>query len=352
MPKQIFSLKDPIKNKEKISHLQLKSLRARLLKKVPLPKVTLEGPKKVQPGDKIVFKVKGFPLPIIDLYEGRITKKKTLLKRVPVIVSFKGAEAPITTVATYSPKTRLLKTIIPEDAVKGKLSIYFPVRESFGKAGLLKKADPNNKILKKEIGKWQFENLKCEKSKDNKEDRSPYDERAPIERHSYLEVITEIIWPYWRFCSLGICRLGCPHNAIRFDSRGRCYVDPARCRGQSYYRERPYDREEDVECWLCFRASDSTVSTRCPYRKIRKVVHIGERCCANCPLPARSTGRDLMELCPYGAISVSGSRFVVDKALCRGCMICYDGITCFFNRERDPMERDIRMVAHIGPTDF
>jgi heterodisulfide reductase subunit A-like polyferredoxin len=91
---------------------------------------------------------------------------------------------------------------------------------------------------------------------------------------------------------------------------------------------------------------------RCWERKIRKVLHVGDQCCANCVGAYAPTGMNLMELCPYGAISVVDGGFQADPRLCRGCYNCYDNIICYFNNTRDFSERVLRMVAHIGPKDF
>jgi hypothetical protein len=343
-------LKASVDAKRRISQMQVRQLRAQLHKQLPRPEVKLKGSRKVQPGDPVVFVVKGYPMPVIDLYEGKISKRKILLRKMPLMATFKGKEASITTTASYSPKTRLVKMTVPEDAVKGRVTIHFPVREYYGKTAPLKKIDPQNKALRKIIGKWQDENLKCDK---NKDDGSRRDDRAPVERNLYVNVNTTVLWPYWLSCNLRRCRLGCPQGAIRFDTHNRCYVDPDRCLGQSYQTTRTYGREDDVECWHCFNAGDTTVSTRCPRRRIRKVVNIGEECCSNCtPAARQSGGLTLMELCCYGAISVVGGKFVVDKSMCQGCQICYDGINCFFNRESDVFERELRMVAHIGTRAF
>ena len=351
MKQSTLSIKESVQTQRKISQPKIRRLRSELHEQLPRPEVRLKGPRKVQPGDQVVFKVKGYPMPIIDLYEGKLSAKKTLLRRIPIIATFKGKEGSIQTKAHYSPKTRLVRATVPEDAVKGQVTLHFPVREHYGRTAALKKVDPQNRVLRRIIGKWQDENLKCDKN--NKEDGRRREDRAPVDRNLYLNVNTTVLWPYWFSCYIGVCRLGCPHNAIRFDARNRCYVDPSRCRGQSYETTRTYDRVEDSRCWHCFNAGDTTVSTRCPRRKIRKVVDIGEDCCAGCtPRSRPSSDLTLMELCPYGAISVSGGRFVVDKAQCRGCQICYDGINCFFNRTSDPGERELRMVAHIGPKAF
>lgn len=349
MKRTTLPIKHSVEAKRKISQLQIKQLRARLHKELPRPEVKLKGPRRVQPGDPVAFKVKGYPLPVIDLFQGKLSKKKVLLRQVPLMATFKGKEASITVPATYSPKTRLVKMVVPEEAVKGKVTIHFPVREHYGRTAALKKIDPQNRALRKIIGKWQDESLECD---ENKDDGSRRDDRAPVERNLYVDVNTTVLWPYWISCNLGRCGLECPNGAIRFENN-RCYVDPNLCQGQSYRTTRSYGRVDDVQCWECFNASDTTVSTRCPRRRIRKVVHIGEDCCAGCTTGARrSGGLSLMELCPHDAISIAHGRFVVDKTKCRGCQICYDGINCYYNRESDYRERELRMVAHIGPKVF
>jgi len=148
----------------------------------------------------------------------------------------------------------------------------------------------------------------------------------------------------------------CPFGAIKFDARNKCYVDKELCRGASYkkgaYAGGHFARLEETQCWNCFTGAETAGewhSRNCLQRRLKKVCSVDTAaCCAICSLGSKLVDSlDLMDLCPYGAISDSGGGFIVDPAVCVGCMACYNGITCYLNTSDDVPDLTVRMVSYI-----
>lgn len=347
MTKKNISIKRIIEETGKIDLASIERIRARLRARIPKPRVKNKGIKPIDGQPVMTLNVTGFPLPRVNLYDGCLEVSKEPPDQAYILVEFPGPEKTVTTRASYDPKERLLKSVVPISPLKGRLRVLFPFREYFGLTEELKKADPKNVELKMAIGKWQRENNECEKD-------PSYKEEEQIERHDYYPVTMRIRYPYCMSRVVGVrCPIPCPYGAISIDSKHQCHIDPARCHGESYFRVDLVRREADITCWIC-----KSEGNQCWEGKIRKILHVGERCCANCYGAYAPTGRNLMELCPYGAISVfraesnGHSLFRVNPRLCRGCYECYNNILCFYNGTSEFSERVLRMVAHIGPKDF
>lgn len=324
------------------------AMRVNLIDSIKLPELSYKGPKYVKRGSTIRINVKGLPFPDVDLWNGKLLQRKSMLEDYSLSAMFNSAGKPTLLDAKLNAEKSEILVTLPEDAESDVLMLLFPVREFYGEYEALQKLDPEDLIINREIGRT----CNC----DEKNGKTEKCLKINPFKDGGLNVI--------RYYAVYVCRLTmrcttcaveCPYGAIKFDDEGACYVDIELCRGQSYAIDGtetlPDGREvfangHEIICWECFEG-DEQYSRKCRNRKLRRVAYNGP-CCGDCKDLNMPTGLNFQELCPYGAVTRSGG-FDVDPELCEGCFACILNIVCTNNGyNSDFNQRSIRMVSYIG----
>lgn len=326
------------------------AMREELIGSIKLPELTYKGPKYVKRGSTISVDVKGLPFPDVDLWNGKLLKRKNMLDKYSVSAMFNSAGEPILLHASYDERKNRILVTLPDDAESDVLMLLFPVQEFYGKYDAIRKIDPEDLIINREIGKICSCNQKNTKGKNEKCLNT-----HPLKDGSIKAVRYYAVYVGYLTMQCSTCAVGCPYGAIKFDEEGACYVDIDLCRGQSYAINGteilPDGREvmvngHEVICWECFEG-DEKFSLKCRNRKLRRVAYNGV-CCGDCFDMSMITGLTFQELCSYGAVTRSGG-FNVDPELCEGCFACILNIVCVNNSSGSEFdERSIRMVSYIG----
>jgi Fe-S-cluster-containing hydrogenase component 2 len=343
---KIKGIKDIPKGSKDI-HRQFQILRKRLVDKFPMPEVKYKGPKYVKRGSTIALEVKGLPLPDVDLWNGVLKKHKTNSDNGLIKAMLSGDEKPAILPARYDEKKKRVLVTIPDNAENGILMLLFPVFEFLGEHKDLKKIDPEDAIIRKEVGNT----CTCEKTDGGDPEKCLFLDRQRYDAARYYAVYAVYVK-----IRCTTCAVGCPHGAIKFDEDGLCYVDIEECRGQSYAlcdtEILPDGREVfvngyEIKCWECF-VGDERYSAKCVNRKLRRVAYNNGECCGDCTDMNMLAGLNLMDLCPYGAVTRIG-HYTIEPELCEGCFLCIYNIACTNNSYHDEFNtRTLRMVSHIG----
>ncbi|MCK5116774.1 MAG: hypothetical protein KAR44_09255 [Candidatus Aegiribacteria sp.] len=323
-------------------------MRENLIESIKLPELSYKGPKHVKRGSTIRIDVRGLLFPDVDLWKGKLIKRRKMLEDHSISALFNIAGEPALLQAKYNSKKNEILVTLPDDAESDVLMMLFPVREYYGEYGVLQKLDPEDLIINREIGNT------CDCGEKN----------GNSEKCMKINPLKDELLSVVRYYAVYVCRLTmqcstcaveCPYGAIKFDDEGACYVDIDLCRGQSYVIDGtevlPDGREVfvnggEVICWECF-VGDEKYSRKCRNRKLRRVA-INGPCCGNCKDINMPTGLNFQELCPYGAVTHPGG-FDVDPELCEGCFACILNIACTNNSRNEEFDqRSIRMVSYIG----
>lgn len=313
-----------------LTSAHLDDLQDRLTEQMPSLRIEFVDPptaESMRTGQPLTLRLRGVPLPEIDLARGQLAATTRREDMPPILVEFEGIDAPVVAIGTFDRRTSLLAVDVPHDAVSGPVVVQVPVRRRFGRQ------DPRMRRRLAEL----------------LSDCTPREyERAP-----------DALWSYLRyFAGVGTLVCGrcvtdpiCPHGAIRFDPAGNCYVDKNVCIGQSRQVETQNVGgtlrrvvTDETSCWDCFDGAEE-LSKKCNHRRVGRVVHMGPFCCGSCIETATKIPNVcLRELCNYGAItgghstatrcgnqltfSGLGGPYQVDPDVCVGCQTCYDNIVC------------------------
>lgn len=273
-----------------------------------MPKINIENYEKCNPGSPVTIRMKGMPAPTVDVFKGKIMKSGRNALGLPIYASFRT-----TTGITLRPLKQIKKdqysVILPEKVTNGLVGIIFPIQETFGPKEILDE-------FPKDIQDWIKRSKHISRSSLTEEDcPTP---PTPLLDYRYLAMIAP---QPLRFNFSLACTI-CPFGAIQM-APTYCYVDPYICRGQKYSRVNGNQRGDEEICWNCFNAGDGTVSTKCDYVTLRKVLHLNPDaprkevpCCGGC---------DLALYCSRGAVykPTYYSYYAADKKRCSGCMDCY-----------------------------
>lgn len=356
--REILGIKD-LQNRSSSLYTDFLWSRKRLYSTMTKPSVTLSGKSGVKAGTSIELNVKGFPLPDVDLWNGKLLSNEKQQSAAPILISFRGLHHPVIVPAVYDEKRGKLHVEVPEDADDGAVVVLFPVREFMGKLDELIEVDENRSIIDRVLGNVVACN--CEEEQDDEEDSPELCMHYTLPNTDQIfttRYVTSFAAVIHIKCS--VCSVNCPNGAICIDEEGDCYVDVEFCQGQSYRAEvssenitTPDGRSVrkqgfEIKCWDCFEGSEE-YSSKCKKRKLRKVAYVGYPCCMNCqPEDRKILGLNLEQLCPYGAVTMS-SGYKVDPNICEGCFLCIYYIACQNNFScLDISQRTLRMVAHLS----
>lgn len=371
------SLKNLLETNGSVTRKEFRQARDQLLRQVESPKVRLAREPVAAIGDQLSMRIKGYPLPIVDLYENGL-KKDPDGYAAPFYAQFQGIHGPIRVECDYQEKSGVANATVPVGAINGEFSLIFTIKETLGPVEFAKQLLEANMKLEQDIRDYLADKAaveKCGCNGGNKED--PGETREPEEydyephrdrdrgfdRISHRRVMTARLFFECYGVFSDTCNI-CPHGAIRFRDH-QCYVDTDICQGAHYRSDGNgrMRRTEESHCWDCFDADDENVSTRCLQRRLKKVLHTREyECCADCTRASLNPDNllNLQESCPYDAIlQVSNPRregldmFSVNKEACQGCfertdINCFYNINCLYNTSASVVDREIRMVAHVA----
>jgi Fe-S-cluster-containing dehydrogenase component len=372
-----------------LTRKRFEAIRRELHQQLILPTLSFKGAGYVTYGQRLAIKVQGLPLPTLDLYENRLVESESDGVSHKLFAVFPGAEAPLVVPAEYDPKAAELHVTVPQHAVDGSMSIRFRVQERLGPADLMEKLDPEDKVFRTALAKYNPNRSvppHCQCAAPTWEEtkgrplppqpclpHEPDDEELPdnvmlteawvdtsmaLSVRCYAPDVLEACGnPEYNQCPI------CPYGAIEIHvPDGICRVDPDRCRGQSHRIRREGDRRgecsterrETSVCWECFNPDDTVTSTQCLKRRLRKTAHITISCCSDCPSCSKLSGDDdAAEVCLPGAITWQEiGAFDLDKDICTGCMVCIDNINCWLNTAEEPQDRTLRMVAYLRPSQW
>jgi len=311
----MLGIEDLLKENKKLELKDIVKIHYRLMHEYPMPLVNIKNYEKCNPGFPVTIRMKGMPAPEVDIFKGKIMKSDRNTLDLPIYASFRT-----TTGTTLRPLKQIQKdqytVLLPEKLTNGFVGIIFPIQENFGTKEVIDKlpTDIQNWIIRsKSFSRSILSNVDCRSL------------TTPLPDSRYLATI--VPQPL-RFNFSPTCDI-CPYEALKVTPT-YCYIDPLICRGQKYSRLDGLQRGPEEICWNCF-AGTETVSTKCEYVTIRKVLHLNPDapkqevpCCGGCEIP---------DLCPRGAIykPPEFSFYAADKARCNGCMECYLNIFCLWN---------------------
>jgi len=318
MKMQAQSLEQLEKQAEKITQEQLVLLHREMLASVPRPQTYGDMSIKATTGEKIALPVTGLPLPDVDLYKGKLVKKREVDERSKrVIASFRGKNGLVMADGVYNNSKETVELIVPDNAISGIVTLSFPVWESI--------AGANQETIKAIMNSAGADEACIEK---------------PSTEHPVW--IPMLIRNIYIKCNRCLEDSICPNGAIQFTDDGDCYVNQAICVGQTSeidHGRYPNERIDEQTCWQCIDHAD------CP-TTISKVLRIGNTriCCSCCIESAQQVeGMCLPDWCEYGAIESRNSAcsrcphqelgestrsYIVDQERCAGCLLCYNNIVC------------------------
>jgi len=304
------SIKQSVLRKEKkFNLLDFHRIRRDLLLDLPLPEIRLVKGSVLKNGHKASFSVKNYPMPLVNLWEGRLDPQTKPFGMDKITVSFEGPKGPIVQKGKYNPQTNILDVDIPKEACGRALVFFMSTSQYLGPI--------DDYTLKKVF-------LDCYSVCD-----------ADYEFSGITTVGVSLVSESEIWCDRCKTDPICPHGAIKFDITGKCYVRRSVCRG--------IDRKEDIHCFDCFEGEEQ-FSTKCPSGSLGKLMQMRDQanccgCChegfltipgvcliALCSQGAVGSGHDC-ERCP-GQVDTDTSNYTVDKELCNGCGVCFDNNSC------------------------
>jgi hypothetical protein len=347
-PTDIEGLENLLETKQAIGIHDVARIHHRLMRGYPMPTVSIENLERCKPESRMVLSIDGFPAPSVDVFKGRLRDSDGKELNLPTYASFRTTKQ-VSIVPLLNLEKNRYWTKIPDNALNGLLGVIFPIRETFGPPEAYKRYPD-------EVVEWILRSNHSPRWDVPKEECPNPPEPSLDTRYLAMVLPEPFNFHFGMTCSV------CPYGAIKIEPT-YCYVDPYVCRGQKYSEPRS-DETEEI-CWDCFNEGDGTISSKCEYVTIRKVVHMNPDAPKD-EVPCCGKECGIQPPCPTGAVKlqpflsdVPWHKFwYVDKSLCNGCMNCYNDFTCTWNcgvhchSECTHYERDANIKFHDGEGGF
>ncbi|MFX1257333.1 MAG: hypothetical protein ACFFAN_05715 [Promethearchaeota archaeon] len=316
LKKKVIGLQEIYNKRGKINLSDVRNVREELSRLLKKPKVKLNRISELKYGDHLSFKIEDYPLPEIDIFEGKLISRKQSEDEEPIYLVFRGSDGPIVETAKYNIESKEWSFKIPKKARDGVIIMYLPAKEVRGGGYFTPGQDNDNGICL--APKQLFRS-----------------EKKMLHYQTFID-------PIYIQCNKCQTDPFCPNDAIKFDENGKCYVWDAACKGMSYRVDSSeielsddgrevFKRLDEITCFECVSLCDKKLM----WRRVALF-----SCCGNCdeysrlkcipPFPPLS----LKDNCKYDAIhggadAPEPSPFIVDVSKCIGCMECYNNINCY-----------------------